>query len=155
MNTFKKTKQYLTKISLLTSKISLELRKKLVRSYIWSIALYGSETWTLKTLQRKNLESFEMWCWRRMENIKWSDKVTNEQVLERIGEKRTLLNNILRRKANWMGHILRRNCLLHDSIEGPMTEVKGVGRRRTQLPNDLRSRKRYWTLKEVAEDRKK
>ena len=63
-----------------------------------------------------------------MEKIKWSEKVTNEQVLERIEEKSTLLNNILRRKANWIGHILRRNCLLHDAIEGQMTEVKGVGR---------------------------
>jgi hypothetical protein len=72
-----------------------------------------------------------MWCWRRMEKIKLSEKVTNEQVIGRIGEKRTLLNNILRRKANWIGHILRRNCLLHDVIEGQMTELKGVGRRRT------------------------
>ena len=59
-----------------------------------------------------------MWSWRRMEKIKWLEKVSNEQVLDRIGEKRTLLNNILRRKANWIGHILRRNCLLHDVIEG-------------------------------------
>ena len=58
-----------------------------------------------------------------------SEKVTNEQVLDRIGEKRTLLNNILRRNANWIGHILRRNCLLHDAIEGQMTEVKGVRKR--------------------------
>ena len=50
-------------------------------------------------LEQKYLESFEMWCWRRMEKIKWSEKVTNEQVLDHIGEKRTLLNNILRRKA--------------------------------------------------------
>ena len=64
-----------------------------------------------------------------MEKIKWSDKVTNEQVLDQIGEKRTLLNNILLSKANWISHILRRNCLLHDAIEGQMTEVKGVGRR--------------------------
>ena len=59
-----------------------------------------------------------------MEKIKWPEKGTNEQVLERTGEKRTLLNNILRRKANWIGHILRRNCLLHDVIEGQMTEMK-------------------------------
>ena len=72
-----------------------------------------------------------MWCWRRMEKLKWSEKVTNEQVLELIGEKRTLINKILRRKANGIGHILRRNCLLHDAIEGQMMEVKGVGRRRT------------------------
>ena len=95
-----------------------------------------------------------MWCWRRMEKIKWPEKVTNEQVLERIGEKRTLLNNILRRKANWIGHILR-ICLLHDAIEGQMTKVKGVGRRRTQLLDDLRNRRRYWELKEEAEDRKR
>ena len=86
-----------------------------------------------------------------MEKIKWSEKVTNEQVLDRIREKRTLLNNILRRKVNWIGHILRRNCLLLDVIEGQMTEVKGVGRRRTQLLDDLRNR-RYWEVKEEAED---
>ena len=62
-----------------------------------------------------------------------------EQVLGRTGEKRTLLNNILRRKANWIGYILRRNCLLHGTIEAQMTEVKGVGRRRTQLLGDLRN----------------
>jgi hypothetical protein len=88
-----------------------------------------------------------------MEKIKWSEKVTNEQVLDRIGEKRPLLNNILRRKANLIGHILRRNCLLHDAIEGQMTEVKG--RRRIQLLDDLRKRRRYWEIKEEAEDRKK
>ena len=46
-----------------------------------------------------------------------------------------------------------RNCLLHDAIEGQMTEVKGV-RRRTQLLDDLRNRRRYWELKEEAEDKK-
>ena len=90
-----------------------------------------------------------------MEKIKWLEKVTNEQVLDHIGEKRTLLNNILRRKANWIGHILRRNYLLHDVIEGQMTEVKGVGRRRTQLLDNMRNRRRYWEVKEDAEDRKR
>ena len=71
------------------------------------------------------------------------EEVTNEQVLDRIREKRTLLNNILRKKANWIGHILRRNCLLHDPIKGQMTEVKGVGRRKTQLLDGLRKKRRY------------
>jgi hypothetical protein len=57
------------KKTLFTSKLDLELRKKLVKCYIWSIALYGAETWTLRKLDRKYLESFEMWCWRRMERI--------------------------------------------------------------------------------------
>ena len=84
-----------------------------------------------------------MWCWRRIEKIKWSEKVTNEQVLNFIGEKKTLINNIFCRKANWIAHILRRNCLLHDAIERQITEVKGVGRRITQLLDDLRNRRRY------------
>ena len=75
-----------------------------------------------------------------MEKIKWSEKVANEEALERIEEKNTLINNILRRKANWIGHILRRNCLLHDDIEGQMTEVKGVGSRRTQILDDFTNR---------------
>ena len=83
--------------------------------------------------------------------IKLSEKIINEQILERIGEKRTLLNNIIGRKTNWLGHILRRNCLLHGV---QMTEVKGVGGRRTQLLYDLINIRRYWKLKEEAEDRK-
>ena len=90
-----------------------------------------------------------------MEKIKWPEKVTTEQVLECIGEKRILLNNILRRKVNWIGHILRRNCLLHVAIEGQLTEVKGVGRRGTQLLDNLRKRRRYWKLKEKAGDRRR
>ena len=67
-----------------------------------------------------------------MEKIKWSEKINNLKVLELIGEKKTLLNNILSRKANWIGRILERNCLLHEYIKGQMTELKGVGRK-TQL----------------------
>ena len=53
-----------------------------------------------------------------------SEKVTNEEVLEHIGEKRVLLNNILSRKAIWIGHIIRRNCLLHDANEEQMIKLK-------------------------------
>ena len=63
-----------------------------------------------------------------MERIKWSETVTNEQVLERIGEKRILLNNILRRKVNWICRILRR-----DAIERRMTEVKGMEEHRSLM----------------------
>jgi hypothetical protein len=61
-----------------------------------------------------------------MDKIKWSEKVTNEEVLERIVVKRTLLNIILRRKTNWVGHILRKNFLLYDATEIKITEAKGV-----------------------------
>jgi hypothetical protein len=95
-----------------------------VKCYIWSIALYGAETWTLRKLNQKYLESFEMWCWR-IEKISWMGHVNNEAVLHRAKEERNILHIIRRRKANWIGHILRRNCLLSHIIEG-----KIIGTRR-------------------------
>jgi len=64
-----------------TSTLDLELRKKLVKCYIWSIALYDAETGTLQAVDQKHLESFETWCWRRMEKISWTDHVRNEEAL--------------------------------------------------------------------------
>jgi hypothetical protein len=65
------------KRALFTSTLDLKLRKKLVKCYIWSIALYGAEVSTLRAVDQKNLENFEMWCWRRMEKIIWTDHVRN------------------------------------------------------------------------------
>ena len=48
-----------------TSKLDLNLRKRLVRCYVWSTALYGAETWTLRATDQKHLESFEMWCFEK------------------------------------------------------------------------------------------
>jgi hypothetical protein len=62
-------KSAFNKRALFTSKIYLELRKKLVKCYIWSIAFYGAETWTLRAVDQKHMESFEMWCRRRIEKI--------------------------------------------------------------------------------------
>jgi len=59
--------------------LDLELRKKLVKCYILSIVLYGAETWTLRKVDQKYLESFEIWCWRRMEKISWTDHVRRKK----------------------------------------------------------------------------
>ena len=103
------------------------------KCYILSFALYSWETWILKEMVQKYLENIKMWSWRRIEDIKWSDKVTNEEVLQHIEEKRIFVNNILYRNTTWIGNILRRDCLLHDAIEGQIMEVKGVRRRRRRL----------------------
>jgi hypothetical protein len=57
---------------------------KLLKCYIWSIALYGAETGTFRAVGQKKLESFEMWCWRRMEKISWTDRLRNEEVILKI-----------------------------------------------------------------------
>ena len=52
-----------------------ELMKRLVKCFVWSAALYGAENWTLRRNEQKRVESFEMWIWRRMESVKWTDKI--------------------------------------------------------------------------------
>ena len=78
--------------------------------------------------------------------VKWSGKLTNKEVLEHIGEKKIFLINIY--KKSWFGLTLRRNCLVYDAMKGYMEEVKTVGRRRTQLLDVSRHRRRYWGGKE-------
>jgi hypothetical protein len=83
--------------------------------------------------------------------------VRNEEVLLRVKEQRNILHEILKRKANWIGHILRRNCLLQWAIEGniqggiEVTERRG--RRRRKLLDDLKERREYSHLKEKSLDR--
>jgi hypothetical protein len=145
------------KRALFTGKMDLKLRMKPVKCYIWCVALYGAEIGTVWGVDQKQLESFEVWCWRRMEKVIWTDHVRNEEVLRRVKEQRNILHEISKRKANWIGHILCRNCLLQQVIEGKIKgeiEVTGRrGRRRRKLLDDLKERRGYSHLKEKALDR--
>jgi hypothetical protein len=92
-----------------------------------------------------------------MEKISWTDRVRNKEVLLRVKEQRNILHEISKRKANCIGHILRRNCLLQQIIEG---KIKGGieligrrGRRRRNLLDDLKEMRGYSHLKEEALDR--
>ncbi|KAJ4435883.1 hypothetical protein ANN_18503 [Periplaneta americana] len=78
-----------------------ELRKRLVKFFVWSVPLYGAGTWTLRRSEEKRLEAFEMWIWRRMECVKWTDRMRNEAVLER----KTGLNFSV---AQWLERSVRR-----------------------------------------------
>jgi hypothetical protein len=133
-----------------------QLRKKLVKFYIWNIEFYGAETWTLRAVDQRNLGSFEMCCWRKMEKISWTEHLRYEEVLLRVKEQRNILHEISKRMANWIGHIFCRNCLLQQVIDGQTKggiEVTGRrGRRRRKLLVDINGRKRYSLLKKEALD---
>ena len=73
--------------------------------------MYGCETWTIGEAERKRLEAFEISCYRRMMNIKWMDRITNEEVLGRIGERRTLWKSLEEEKR---------------SDDGVHTETRGI-----------------------------
>ena len=76
------------KKTVFTSKLDLNLKKKLVKCYIWSMALYGAKTSILWKVGQKYLENFKMWCWGRRNEISWIDCVKNEEVLLRVKKER-------------------------------------------------------------------
>ena len=92
-----------------------------------------------------------------MEKISWTDHVRNEEVLLRVNEQRNILHEIRKRKANWIGQILRINCLLKQVIEGKikgeMEVTRRRGRRRKKLLDNLKDRRGYTHLKEEDLDR--
>ena len=101
--------------------------------------------------------SSEMWCWRRREKISCTDRVANDKVSLRLKEERNVLRTTNEKTVTSIGHVLRRNCLLKHvlagKVEGRLEVMGRRGRRRKQLLDDLKKRKRYWKLKEGAADR--
>uniref|UniRef100_A0A8D8R613 Craniofacial development protein 2 n=1 Tax=Cacopsylla melanoneura TaxID=428564 RepID=A0A8D8R613_9HEMI len=139
-----------------STNINLEVRKNLIKSFVWSVLLYGCETWTISEKDKKHLEAFEMWCFRRTLRITWCDKITNEEVLRRIKEKRQVIINLEIRRAAWIGHILRHEGLLHTLIEGAIEGRNQRGRPRQEYLDHLKKDmgcRTYEELKEMAEDR--
>jgi hypothetical protein len=139
--------------------MDLELMKKLVKYYIWSIALCGAETWTFRAVNQKHLESFEMWCWRMMEQISWTEHMREKEVLLTVKKQRNILHEISKREANWICHISLRNCLLRQVIKRKIKggiEVTGRrGRRSRKVLDHLKEGRGYSHPKEKALDRTK
>ena len=84
----------------LKKKINRELKERIVKTVIWSVALYASETWTLRKEEMRRINALEIWFWRRMEKISWTEKRTDEEVLKPLGEKRRMGKMIVQRKKN-------------------------------------------------------
>src|SRR6218665_1281604 len=109
----------------------------MIKTLIWSVVLYGAETWTMRKEDIKRLEAFEMWTWRRMEKVSWTEHKTNEEILEEIletiREERSLIRTIKTRQKKWIGHNLRGESLLKTVIEGKMLGKRSRGRPRQTM----------------------
>ena len=90
---FNKRKEFLTKGGL-----SSTLRKRMVKVLVWPVVLYDCDTWTLRGEEINRLEALEMWFWRKLEKIKWKDRISNDEVLSIVGESRCLIRTIGERK---------------------------------------------------------
>ena len=124
---------------LLTSRqVSLPFRHRMLQCYVFSVFLYGAETWTLgKDLCRK-VESFEMWCLRRMGKI---SRLTNEQVCKLLRTAPSLLEKLKSKKLQYFGHIKRHNSLQKEILEGKLEGTRSVGRQRLLWTDNIKE----WT----------
>ncbi|CAM4846317.1 unnamed protein product [Rotaria magnacalcarata] len=99
---------------------------------VFPITTYGCESWTLKQADRKKIDSFELWCWRKLLRVSWTDKRTNKSILQEIKPEYSLEASIVKLKLSYFGHIMRRHESLEKeimlgTIEGKRRRVNGVG----------------------------
>ncbi|XP_049828694.1 uncharacterized protein LOC126267466 [Schistocerca gregaria] len=149
-------KAFLKKRNLLTSSLDLSVRKSFLKVFVWSVAMYGSETWTINSLDQKRIEAFEVWCCRRMLKIRWVDHIINKEVLNRIGEKRNLWHNLTRR-GDWLaGHVLRHQGITNLVLEGSVEGKNHRGRPRDEYTEQIQKDvgcSMFLEMKELAQDR--
>ena len=131
----------------------------ILRTCVWSVALYASETWTLKKTDQGRLLAFEMYCYRRMLRISWRDRVTNEEIRRRLNLRENIVQMIIKRKLNFFGHICRmRNDRKVKTVM--LGEMEGTGRRgrpNREWLDDIRDwcQKDIQSLSRETEDRGK
>lgn len=121
--------------------LSLTLRMRMVRCYVFSVLLYGVESWTLTENTMKKLEAFELWTYRRMLRISWIDHVTNVEVMKRMGKDKEVINTVKTRKLSYFGHVMRHPeiyNILHLVLQGKVEGKRGPGRRRISWLKNLR-----------------
>ena len=100
---------------------------------------------------REILEAFEMWCWRRMEKISWTHKVTNQEVLRRVNKKRVLMEIIQNRRGKMIGHLIRHDNFMGNIIEGKIEGKRGRGRPWINYMSQVKEKVAVESYKEVKE----
>ena len=108
-----------------------------LKTYIWSILLYGCECWTLNKNTEKKLEAAEMWFIRRMLKIPWTEKKSNKEVMEQAGYQRSLIKTIRKRQMKFLGHICRTDGIEKQVLCGKIEGKRGRGRQRNTFINSL------------------
>ena len=118
---------------------SLDTRKRVLQTLVFPIASYRAECWVLKASDKKRLESFELWCYRRVLRISWTEKITNEEVLEKVNCERRLINILDLRKLTFIGHQLRKGYTLEETLLlGPVYGKRLRGRPKTRLSDNIK-----------------
>ena len=97
----------------------------LVKAMVFPVVMYGCESWTVKKVERRRIDAFELWCWRRLLRVPWTARRSNQSILKEISPGISLEGMMLKLKLQYFGHLMRRV----DSLEKTLM-LAGIGSRR-------------------------
>ena len=105
--------------------ITLLNKVRLSKAVIFPVVMYGCESWTVKKAERRRIDSFELWCWRRLLRVPWTARRSNQSILKEISPGCSLEGMMLKLKLQYFGHLMQRA----DSLEKTLM-LGGIGGRR-------------------------
>ena len=88
--------------------ITLPTKVHLVKAMVFPVVLYGCESWTVKKAERRKIDAFELWCWRRLLRVPWTARRSNQSILKEISPGCSLEGLMLKVKLQYFGHLMRR-----------------------------------------------
>ena len=106
--------------------IILKTKVHLVKAMVFAVVMYGCESWTVKKAERRRIDAFEVWCWRRLLQVPWTARRSNQSILKEISAGCSLEGLMLKLKLKYFGQLMRRV----DSLEKTLMLGKIEGRRR-------------------------
>ena len=106
--------------------ITLSTKVHLVKAMVFPVIMYGYESWTIKKAECQRIDTFELWCWRRLLRVPWTERRPNKSILKEISPEYSLEGLMLRLKLQYSGHVMRRT----DSFEKTLMLGKIEGRRK-------------------------
>ena len=98
----------------------------LVKAMVFPVVMYGYESWTIKKVEHQRTDAFELWCWRRLLRVPWTERRSNQAILKEISPGCSLEGLMLKLKLQFFGHLMRRA----DSFEKTLILGMAEGRRR-------------------------
>ena len=96
--------------------ITLPTKTRLVKAMVFPVDMYGYETWTIKKAERRRIDAFELWCWRRLLRVPWTARRSNQSILKEISPEYSLEGLLLKLKLQYFGHLMQRTDLLGNTL---------------------------------------
>ena len=107
--------------------VTLPKKVRLVKAMVFPVVMYGCESWTIKIAERRRIDAFELWCWKRLLRVPWTARRSNQSILKEISPECSLEGMMLKLKLQYFGHLMRRV----DSLEKTLMLGGIEGRRRS------------------------